>query len=141
MKLGILLSGLTASLLSITTFAEGISIEPGMWETTMTMEMSMMPQPQVHSSTECINEPELDPEDFNMDENSPCDIAGVVVDDNTVSWAINCPAATGMAMEGQWSMTSHGDTLTGGGSMSGGNEQMRIEMNIKWEGKRIGNCD
>ena len=141
MKLRILLPCLTASLLSITAFADGISIEPGMWETTKTMEMSMMPQPQIHSSTECINESELNPEDFNMDENSPCDIAEVVVDDNSVNWAINCPASGGMAMEGQWSMTSDGDTLTGGGSMSGGSEEMQIEMNIKWEGKRIGDCD
>lgn len=141
MKLGILLTGVTTSLLSIAAFAEGISIEPGMWETTMTMEMSMMAQPQVHSSTECVRESELDPEDFNMDENSPCDIAEVVIEDNTVNWAINCPVEGGMAMQGDWSMTSHGDTLTGGGSMSGGNEQMRIEMNIKWDGKRIGDCD
>ena len=141
MKFSVFTACLTASLLSVTAFAAGISIEPGMWETNMTMEMSMMAQPQVHSSNECIRESELNPEDFNMDENSPCDIAEVVMDGNTVSWAINCPAASGMAMEGQWSMTSNGDTLTGGGSMSGGSEEMQIEMNIKWEGKRIGDCD
>lgn len=38
----------------------------------MTMEMSLLPQPQVHSSKECIEQSELHPDDFNMDENSPC---------------------------------------------------------------------
>lgn len=142
MKFRILVTCLIASLLSSVTFAGGISIEPGMWETTMTMKMSMMPQPQVHTSTECIEDSELNPADFNMEENSPCDITEVVMNDNTVSWTISCPAENGgMSMEGQWSMTSHGDTLSGGGSMSGGSQDMQIEMNIQWEGKRIGDCD
>jgi hypothetical protein len=46
-----------------------------------------------------------------------------------------------MALQGNWSMTSNGDTLTGGGSMSGGSEDMQISMTIKWDGKRIGDCD
>jgi hypothetical protein len=132
---------LIGCLFSTTGVAAGIAIEPGMWETNMTMKMSMMPQPQVHSSTECIEESELNPEDFNMDENSPCDIGEVVLNDNTVNWAINCPAEGGMALQGNWSMTSNGDTLTGGGSMSGGTEDMQISMTIKWDGKRIGDCD
>lgn len=141
MKFRLLMLGLTVSLFSTAAVAGGISIEPGMWETTMTMEMSMIPQPQVHSSTECISESELNPDDFKVDEDSPCDIADVVTDGNTVSWAIHCPSDGGMSMDGQWSMTSHGDTLTGGGSMSGGSDAMQIEMNIKWEGKRIGDCE
>ena len=86
MNLRIVLTFLFASLFSATAFAGGITIEPGLWKMNMTMEMSMLPQPQVHSSQECIEESELQPDDFNMDENSPCKISDAVVDGNTANW-------------------------------------------------------
>ena len=36
--------------------ADGVPMTPGKWEMNMTMEMSMLPQPQTHTSTECIEE-------------------------------------------------------------------------------------
>ena len=141
MHLRIVLICLFTSLFSATTFAEGIAIEPGLWEMNMTMEMSMLPQPQVHSSQECIKESELHPDDFNMDENSPCNISNAVLDGNTASWSISCPAQDGMEMTGQWEMTSKGDTVNGAGSMTGNAGGMKMEFKMTWDGKRIGDCD
>ena len=61
--LTVLLLGCTASVL-----AEGVPMTPGKWEMTMTMEMSMLPAPQVRTYTECVEESELNPDKFKMDE-------------------------------------------------------------------------
>ena len=136
----IIVIGLPGFLTAGLAFAEGVSINPGQWEMTMTMEMSMMPQPQVHSSTECMKESEISPEDFNMDQNTPCDITDVAIDGNTARWSISCPAQGGMVMEGQWEFTSSGDSIVGNGSMSAETAGMNMDFKMDWEGKRIGDC-
>jgi len=127
-------------LFSSTAIAKGISINPGQWEMTTTMEMSMLPQPQVRSSTECVVETELSPDDFNMNKDSPCDITDVVVDGNEARWSISCPLEGGMVMEGQWEFTSGGDSINGSGSMSGEIGGTQIEFKMAWDGKRVGDC-
>lgn len=140
MNLRIALTGLATMLFAGTVFADGVSITPGQWEMTTTMEMSMLPQPQVHTSTECIEQSELSPDDFNMDEENPCDISDVAIDGNTASWSISCPVESGMVMEGQWEFTSKGDSITGSGSMSTDAGGMKMEFKMNWEGKRVGDC-
>ncbi len=140
MNLRIALTGLTILLFSGTAVAKGISINPGQWEMTTTMEMSMLPEPQVRSSTKCITETELSPDDFNMNEDSPCDITDVSVNGNTARWSISCPVEGGIMIAGQWEFTSGGDSINGSGSMSGDAGGMQIEFKMDWEGQRIGDC-
>ena len=118
MKSHVLISGLAAMSLSITAIAEGVAMNPGQWEMTSTMTMSMMPQPHVTTTKECVKESELNPEDFNMDENNPCNISDRNIDGDTASWSINCPTQGGGVMEGKWEFTSTGDSISGSGTMS-----------------------
>ena len=127
-------------LLATAVMAEGVAVDPGKWEMTMTMEMSMLPAPQTRTSTECIEQNELGPDDFNMDEDSPCDFNDVEIDGNTVSWAISCPGPAG-EMTGNWLFTSHGDSITGEGSMTADMAGQSMEFTMNWNGKRIGDCD
>ena len=127
-------------LLPLLANADGVPMNPGKWEMEMTMQMSMLPQPQVRTSTECITEEQLSPENFNMDEDSPCDVSELNVDGNTVSWSISCPGPMG-SMEGNWEFTSSGDEIVGNGSMSGSMGNMTMQMDMDWTGKRIGDCD
>ena len=136
-----ILIGLTAMLLTCTASADSIDIEPGQWEMTTTMTMSMMPQPQVTTVVECIEKDQLNPEDFNMDEENPCSISDVKTDGNTIRWSINCPAENGALMDGQWEITSNGDTLTGKGEMSAEIAGQKMGFNMSWEGKRTGQCE
>ena len=129
---------LTAS--SLAWAAEGISMTPGKWEMKMTMEMSMLPQPQTHTSTECITEAELNPQNFNMDQNSPCERGEPEIDGNTVRWDISCTAPAG-PMTGSWEFTSTGDSVTGKGSMTANMAGQTMEFTMNWEGHRIGDCD
>jgi len=140
MKLRLVLTSLTAMVFSASAIAEGVSIDPGEWEMTSTITMSMMPQPQTTTVKECIKEPELNPEDFNMDEDNPCNISEVVIDGDTASWSINCPTEGGPVMEGRWEFTSGGDTISGSGSMTADYAGQAMSIDMSWTGKRIGDC-
>ena len=141
MKLFTILSGLTAMLFTVTTNAQGVSIDPGLWEMTSTMTMTMMPQPQTTTVKECITESELGPDSFNMDEDNPCNISDLLIDDNSAAWSINCPTEGGPAMEGQWEFTSEGDSISGSGTMTADYGGQKMGFNMTWEGKRIGDCE
>lgn len=141
MRTRITLTGLLVLLFASVTHAGGVTIDPGQWEMTTTMTMSMMPQPQTNTTSECIEESELNPENFNMDEDNPCSINDVSIDGDTASWTINCPAANGMEMEGAWQFASKGDSLTGKGYMSADMMGQTMRFDMTWEGKRSGDCE
>ena len=140
MKLRVILSSLAALFFAGNASAEGLSIEPGQWDMTMTMTMSMMPTPQTTTVSECMTEDVLSPENFNMDKDNPCDITNVKIDGNTARWSINCPTEGGPPMEGQWEITSKGDSLTGNGSMSANFSGQEMSFTMNWDGKRVGDC-
>ena len=140
MRINTILTGLAAILFAGASSAAGVSIEPGQWEMTSTMTMTMMPDPQTTTTMECIVEDELNPETFNMDKDNPCNITEVTIDGDTARWLISCPTEGGPTMEGQWEITSHGDSLTGTGSMITEFSGQKMRFNMSWEGKRIGDC-
>ena len=140
MKLFAILAGLAAMFFTVTSNAQGVSIDPGLWEMTTTMTMTMMPQPQTTTIKECIEESELSPESFDMDEDNPCTISAVTIDDNSARWSINCPTEGGPAMEGEWEFTSKGDSISGSGTMTADFAGQKMGFDMTWEGKRIGDC-
>ena len=141
MRFHFILTVITGVFLTGMATADGLAIDAGKWEMTSTMTMSMMPQPQTTTVTECIENDELSPEDFNMEEDNPCNITDVTVDGNTARWSINCPTEGGPAMEGQWEITSNGDTINGSGNMSAEFSGQAMTFAMTWEGQRIGDCD
>jgi hypothetical protein len=141
MRLHTILAGLAAILLAGTASAAGLSIEPGKWEMTSTMTMTMMPQPHVTTNVECMEEDELSPEDFNMDEENPCEITEVTIEDNSARWLISCPTEGGQTMDGHWEVSSTGDSLTGKGAMTMEYSGQKMGFEMSWQGKRIGDCE
>jgi hypothetical protein len=135
-----MITGITSVFLAFTAHAEGISIEPGQWEMTSTMTMSMMPDPQTSTVQECIEKGILNPEAFNMDQDNPCAITDVTIDGDTARWAISCPTPGGPVMEGHWEMTSHGDSIDGKGLMSTEISGQKMSFDMTWAGKRTGEC-
>jgi hypothetical protein len=118
---------------------ESVSMEPGQWEMTTTMQMSMLPQPQVRTSTECITETEFNPDQINTDPDSPCENSDVRVDGQTITWKITCPSEMG-SMQGEWSFTSEGDAIRGTGNMSAMMNSQEMKFDMTWEGRRVGAC-
>lgn len=120
--------------------AKGVAVTPGLWEMSMSMNMPMMPVPQERSYTECVQETEIDPEKFQMDQETPCDVNDMVVDGKTISWSLSCPGPMGTT-EGQWSFTSEGDSMHGNGAMTAEMGGQNMEFTMSWKGKRIGDCE
>jgi hypothetical protein len=140
MRFHIFLTGLATVLISATSSAAGVSIQPGMWEMTFAMTVPMMPQPQSKTVKECIEKDEISPESFNMEEDSPCQISDMSVEGETARWSINCPQEGGPVMEGQWEFTSNGDSISGSGTMSTEFSGQKMGFDMTWVGKRIGDC-
>ena len=141
MRFNVFLTGLATVMIAGTASAEGVSIDPGMWEMTTTMTMTMMPQPQRTTVNECIEEDELSPESFNLDKENPCSISDVAVEETTARWSISCSTDGGPMMEGQWAFTSSGDTISGNGSMSTEINGQTMGFEMVWTGERIGDCE
>jgi hypothetical protein len=141
MRFNVFLTCLATVMIAGTASAEGVSIDPGMWEMTSTMTMTMMPQPRSTTVNECIEEDELSPESFNLDKENPCTISDVAVEETTARWSISCSTGGGPMMEGQWEFTSSGDTIDGNGSMSTEINGQTMGFEMVWTGERIGDCE
>ncbi len=124
-------------LLATSTYA--VSVEPGQWDMTVSVAMPMLPTPQQRSFSDCIDETEIDPEDFQMDEDNACTFTDVEESGDTISWNISCPSPGGTS-EGSWSFTSNGDSLNGEGSMSMNMNGQDMEFTTTWSGVRTGAC-
>jgi len=57
-----------------------------------------------------------------------------------MKWSMDC-IAQGGASRGEWEVTSHGDTLTGGGTITVDMQGQAIAMTMQWDGKRVGDCE
>lgn len=138
-----LICGLVLSLLcgpgGALAASDGVSIEPGMWSMTTVMEMPMLPEPQVRTHSSCIEESELNPEMFQIDERAGCSINDVEVSGDTATWAIECPGPVSTT-RGQWTFTANGDRMSGQGSMNVDMGEQAMEFTMRWEGERTGDC-
>ena len=120
--------------------ADGIPVEPGLWEMSSIVNMPMMPKPRVTTTTECMKESEISMDDMggeDMDLN--CQFEMAQVDGNTMKWSVDCPVEGGTS-HGEWEATSSGDSVTGEGLVTISFQGQAMEMTMSWEGKRIGDC-
>ena len=70
--------------------ADGIPVEPGLWEMTTTVNMPMMPQPRVTTVTECMTDSELDMDDVGSDgSETDCTFEMSQVDGSTMKWTVD----------------------------------------------------
>lgn len=122
--------------------AEGIPIEPGMWESKTTINMPMFPQPQVSTDRECITRDELTLDDVRDDDpGTDCQWTVEKVDGNTMKWSADCTVEGGARSQGEWSITASGDSYTGGGKMTMTVQDRAMEMTMEMEGLRVGDCE
>jgi hypothetical protein len=122
-------------------WAEGIPVEPGMWEMTSTVTMPMLPQPRVTTTTECMTESEISMDDMGGEDMDPnCQFEMAQIDGNTMKWSFDCPVEGGTS-HGEWEATSTGNSVTGKGVVTMSFQGQTMEMTMNWEGKRIGDCN
>jgi hypothetical protein len=120
--------------------ADGIPVEPGLWEMTTTVNLPILPQPKVSTVTECMTDSEFDMDDVASDgSENDCTFNMGEVDGSTMKWTVDCPVEGGSS-HGEWEATSSGDSVTGNGKMTMSFQGQTMEMTMSWEGKRIGEC-
>ncbi len=132
---GVLLAAVPAA------FADGIPVEPGMWEMTSTMNMPMLPQPRVTTVTECMEKSEISMDEVRTEDMDPdCSFVMEQLDGDTMKWTVDCPVEGGTS-HGEWTATSGGDTVTGDGVITVSFQGQTMEMTMNWSGQRIGPCE
>jgi hypothetical protein len=131
---------LSAFLLSPPVLAEGMTIEPGMWEMKSTMKMPMLPEPRVTTLTECMTESEISMDDLSGSDLDPaCKFQVEQAGENSMKWTVDCPVEGGSS-HGEWSATSNGDSVNGDGVITMSFQGQSMEMTMEWSGRRTGPC-
>jgi hypothetical protein len=120
--------------------ADGIPVEPGLWEMTSTMTMPMLQEPRVTAVTECMQKSEISMDDMGGDGMDPnCSFDMNQVDGNTMKWSFDCPVEGGTS-HGEWEAVSEGDSVSGKGLITMSFQGQTMEMTMSWAGRRIGDC-
>ena len=139
MRKALIVAGL--SICGVAAGADGLPVEPGLWEMTSTVQMPMLPQPQVNTQTECFDKEVLSLEELQSDQMDPnCQFETTQVDEKTVKWSIDCPVEGGGTARGDWQATSSGDSVEGSGTMKMSIQGQEMDMAMSWTGKRVGAC-
>jgi hypothetical protein len=134
------LSILASLAFATSAFADGIPVEPGLWEMTSTMNMPMLPEPRVTTVTECMTRSEISPDEMGTEGMDPnCTFETTQVDANTLRWSFDCPVEGGTS-HGEWEAVSGGDTVKGSGEITMSFQGQNMTMTMEWAGRRIGDC-
>ncbi|WP_455376383.1 DUF3617 domain-containing protein [Kaarinaea lacus] len=124
--------------------AEEYNINPGMWETTSTMDVTGMPpemasmmQKEPKVEKECVKDKNYD---FNPgEENRGCTLKTTRQSSKKLVWDITCGAESGNA-KGQGEANFNGDTVSGWFEMNMQGPAGPMKMRHSFEGKRLGSC-
>ena len=129
-----------ALLMASGAWAEGLQVEPGLWEMNSTVTHPMMPQPQANTTTECLDKSEITMDDMSQEGMDPnCTFEMSELTGDKMKWSMDCPLEGGQA-RGEWEATSTGNTVSGGGVMTMTMQGQTMEMTMSWEGRRTGPC-
>jgi hypothetical protein len=124
-----------------TAAADALRYKPGKWETTTTMRMPMLAQPQVRTSTECLREGDYSAERLMRDQQG-CTVTKPETTATSIRWTATCPSPSGSAT-GRGEYTISGDGERGHGrvviDVAMGDQTMTMTMDIA--SRRIGGCD
>ncbi|MEJ2384911.1 MAG: DUF3617 family protein [Xanthomonadales bacterium] len=132
---------LIAAALAPMAQADGVAVEPGLWEMTTVMTMPMLPQPQTVTTTDCVEDAVLDIDEMGSDEMDPdCTLDVSQTDDTTVRWTMDCPVEGGGSSHAEWQVTSSGDSVDGTGSIRMSVMGQEMSMDATFNGRRVGDC-
>mgnify|MGYP001818480458 FL=1 len=121
--------------------ADGVAVEPGLWEMTTTMTMPMLPQPQVVTTTDCVEDAVLEIDEMNSEGLDPdCTMDVSQPDEKTVKWVMDCPVEGGGSSHAEWQVTSSSDSVEGSGSIKMTVMGQEMSMDATISGRRVGDC-
>ena len=139
--------------LSAAVFAQGPRRD-GKWEVTTQMEMAGMPagrgMPAI-TVTQCITKEQAeDPQKMvpqpppRGGQQSDCKVSDYKMLGNKVTWTMKCTTPQAVAVDGTGEVTYGNDTYEGTMTMNmttaRGGQSMPMQMTMKMNGKRLGDC-
>jgi hypothetical protein len=135
---------LIAGVLVGTASAEEYNINPGMWETTSTMEITGMPSEMANMmqkppmvEKECVKD-----KNYNFDpgeQSKGCTLKTTRQSSKKLIWDITCDSQSGNA-NGNGEANFNGDTVSGWFEMNMQGPSGPMKMRHSFEGKRLGSC-
>lgn len=118
--------------------AAELTINPGLWETTMTRTDPMTGQPVTETRSECVTDTKFNPGRM-MQGTEGCELTEDELKGDTLTFSMRCSMQGSEAViDGLYQADDH----SGKGNMdmtinAGG---MNMKMNMNWTAKRIGDC-
>lgn len=132
------------SLIPANSFAETFTIQPGKYKTTMTMKMSMMPNPMTNETEQCITPEEAtkSPEDIvnEMGRGGQCSSSDVSSGKNRMAFTFQCTGGEMGDMSGRYELALADDNYTFKGNIKSSVQGMEVDMMMDGQSKRIGDC-
>lgn len=119
--------------------AENLQIQPGQWKIRTEVKNSMMPEPRIVTRNECVTDSEWDAEKL-MEDAQGCTMSDVESSAEKLSWKVVCSGPSGR-MSGKAVYLSSGDSVDGRMNMNLQATQMNLSMDMKFEGRRVGECE
>lgn len=133
-----LVIALAATLGAGAAHAEGLPMNPGMWETTMTRTDPFGGEPITETKSECVTETSFDPATM-METDQGCAITQNEVDGDTLSFAMECDTqGAKSSMSGKYQ--TDGETGTGDMKVEVNAAGMNMSMEMTWTAERTGDC-
>ena len=122
----------------IVSMGAELSINPGLWETTMTRTSPMTTQSITETRTECVKETKFDPGKLLQDAQG-CALIDDDLNGDTLSFRMECNMQRAKAsVEGTF--TTDGQTGSGDMDMKVNAGGMNMTMNMNWTATRLGDC-
>lgn len=125
--------------LSLGAQAASLSLNPGLWETTMTRTNPMTGAPTTETSTECVSDETFDPREM-MKDAEGCRLTDENLSGDTLTFTMSCEVQGGAGATIQGRFQSDGDSGTGDMNMSMNMGGMSMEMDMNWTARRLGEC-
>lgn len=118
--------------------AAELSIDPGLWESTMTRTNPMTGSPTTETTRECIEETTFEPS--RMVENAQgCQLTRDELDGNRLTFRMECSIeGTEATLDGNY--RTDGNSGEGDMKMTMSMAGREISMDMEWTAKRLGDC-
>ncbi len=128
-----------AVLAPLAAHGASLTINPGMWETTMTRTNPMTGTPTTETSTECVTEQSFDPREM-MQDAQGCQLTEENLSGDTLTFAMACTVEGAGSADIKGRFQTDGQTGNGAMNMSMNMGGMTMSMDMNWTARRLGDC-
>jgi len=118
--------------------AEGMQVEPGLWEFTSSIPDPMAADPGKQVYRTCVRDRTITPERV-MAQRKECRIWNAVFAGASVRWKMRCETPAG-PMSGKGSLRSSGSAVSGSLDLTMALGSLEIPLTGTFRGRRVGNC-